>query len=262
MIKVRDFIREVEKIAASRPAYKTGGTGKGGVCDCIGLIMGAMYELGRGIYDLHSTNYFARYQTLEMTAPRAFVGAILYKSRESTAKLNARYQKGGRYYTGDLLDYYHVGVVTGVNPLRIVECTEYGSVQGIKITNTLKGWKHGGKLRGVAYESEEAETMESYKAKVKLNDPGSTLNVRNAPGTDGDVIGKIGDGAAVTVIAESGEWRYVGYGDGASGYVSAKYLTAIEENVIVVSPEITIVDGEGNTFKPKGGWRVMIGGND
>lgn len=31
MIKVNDFIREVEKIAASRPEYKMGGTGKGGV---------------------------------------------------------------------------------------------------------------------------------------------------------------------------------------------------------------------------------------
>ena len=35
-----------------------------------------------------------------------------------------------------------------------------------------------------------------------------------------------------------------------------------EENVISVSPDVTIIDDEGNSFKPVGGWRVLIGGVD
>lgn len=38
MYPVTAFVREIERIAATKLRYQTGGTGKGGVCDCIGLI--------------------------------------------------------------------------------------------------------------------------------------------------------------------------------------------------------------------------------
>ena len=50
------------------------------------------------------------------------------------------------------------------------------------------------------------------------------------------------------------------------GYVSSAYLTRAEseneENVISISPDVTIIDDEGNSFRPVGGWRVLVTGMD
>ncbi|MBR4057842.1 MAG: hypothetical protein IKK00_06875, partial [Oscillospiraceae bacterium] len=91
MIGVTGFVERVEQIAARKLTYRTGGVGADGTCDCIGLVMGAMYELGHKKYDLHSTNYFARYQTMELREVKKeselFVGQLLFSARESTDKL-------------------------------------------------------------------------------------------------------------------------------------------------------------------------------
>lgn len=52
------FLERVKAIADANPTYRTGGDGSDGTCDCIGLIMGAIGKK----YDMHSTNYFARFQ--------------------------------------------------------------------------------------------------------------------------------------------------------------------------------------------------------
>lgn len=274
MIGVEAFVRKVEQIAARDLKYRTGGVGKDGTCDCIGLIMGAMYELGHKPYDLHSTNYFARYQTLEMkkaSAKELFVGKILYRSRTNQDKLNARYLPKGQYYTGDLLDHYHVAVVTRVNPLRIIECTEYGDVTGIVINERFGQWDYGGKLRGVLYDSsetggiyigeEETDMLVLYKARVITQEDPLTLRAT----AGGRKVGEIPKGEKVEVLAD-GEWARVRYGD-KRGYASKEYLERIEdepaqENVITVSADVTIIDSAGNKFKPVGDWRVLIGGVD
>lgn len=267
MIGVSGFVARVEKIAARKLTYRTGGVGKDGTCDCIGLIMGAMYESGQKPYDLHSTNYFARYQTLELkkaSEKDLFFGQILYRARTNQDKLNGRYMPGGRYYTGDFLDYYHVAVVTSVKPLRIIECTEYGDVTGIVVNTTFRNWDYAGKLRGVLYDStdmgglykQEEETIVAlYQARVITQEDPLTLRAT----ANGRKIGKIPKGEMVDVIAE-GEWARVRYGD-SLGYVSNKYLEMIEE-AEPEAPKITIIDSEGNRFEPKGDWRVLIGSLD
>lgn len=264
MISASKFAARVEQIADRDLTYKIGGVGKNGVCDCIGLIMGAMYELGHKKYDLHSTNYFARYQTLEMKRvdqKRAYVGQILYKAREDTDDMNARYLPGGRYYTGDLLDYYHVGVVTRINPLRVIECTEYSEVSGIVVSASLKGWEYEGKLRDVSYafekdeptEETEENVMALYQAKViTQEDP---LTLRNAP--DGDRIGKIPRGTIVDVLAEDGEWAYVRH-DGVSGYAASKYLEKMETDYSELTVRTILTDSAGNTWEPVGAFTARV----
>ncbi|MBQ8617667.1 MAG: SH3 domain-containing protein [Clostridia bacterium] len=230
MIGVSGFVSKVRSIATRDLTYRTGGSGKDGTCDCIGLIIGAMTELGHKKYDMHSTNYFARYQVLELkdvTQKDLFVGQILFRTRESTEKLNARYQRGGRYYTGDLLDYYHVAVVTSLNPLEIIECTEYGGVSGIVVNTRFKNWQCGGRLRDVLYDGyEEERSTGMYNAKVTTKS--GALNIREWP-EEGPVIGKAPKGAAVEVLAEAGDgWPKVRY-NGVTGYASEAYLARIAE---------------------------------
>jgi uncharacterized protein YgiM (DUF1202 family) len=283
MIGVSAFIAKIREIAARNLTYRTGGIGKDGTCDCIGLIMGAMYELGNKRYDMHSTNYFARYQMMELrkvTEKDLHPGMILFRSRESTGKLNERYKPGGRYYTGDMLDYYHVAVVTGVKPLEIVECTEHGNVSGIVVSRSFKNWQDGGKLRGVLYEDyvehEEEKTM--YKAIVNTEkDP---LRVREWPET-GTILGSVPKGKTVDVLAEAGDgWPKIRYNE-LMGYVSEMYLEPVtvqavnssnnstgsekEETVLIRDDAVTIrvekvetvlIREDGVTIRIEGVWRI------
>lgn len=269
MIGVSAFVNRVEEIAARKPTYRTGGVGKDGTCDCIGLVMGAMYELGHKAYDLHSTNYFSRYQTMEMkkvNKKELFIGQLLYRSRRNQGKLHARYLPGGRYYTGDLLDYYHVAVVTSVKPLRIIECTEYGNVTGVVISETLGRWNWGGKLRGVEYgryeegAGKEVEAMIGteitgdalYRATVATKE--GALNVRKQP-EKGMILGRVPRGKEVDVLSETGEgWKKIRYGE-LVGYVSEQYLMRNEEG-IALPPTTTLISGEGMVVVLHGSWRV------
>lgn len=265
MIGVSEFVTRVEIIASRKLTYRTGGVGKNGVCDCIGLIMGAMYELGHKAYDLHSTNYFARYQTLELkkaNEKELFVGQLLYRARTNQDKLNARYKAGGRYYTGDLLDYYHVAVVVSVKPLWIIECTEYGDVTGIVIHTTFGNWHYSGKLRGVDYDEmgglyEPGEEVFEVLYEARVITQEDPLTLRATAG--GRKVGEIPKGETVEVLAE-GEWTLVRYGE-KRGYVSEKYLERIEGE----EPEeqkVTIIDSEDNRFAPVGDFRVLFGSID
>ena len=101
-----------------------------------------------------------------------------------------------------------------------------------------------------------------YQAVVSTQS--GALNVRDAP--DGGRIGSLPKGTTVDVLAEPAQgWTFVRSGS-LMGYVSSAYLTRAEsgeaENVISVSPDVTIIDDEGNSFRPVGGWRVLIGGVD
>lgn len=260
MIGVSAFIEKVREIAARDPKYRTGGVGKDGTCDCIGLIMGAMYELGHKTYDLHSTNYFARYQTMELrdvTEKDMHPGMILYRTREDTGKLAARYKQGGAHYTGDLLDYYHVLVVTGVKPLEIIECTEYGSVSGIVISHAAKGKYCGGKLRGVLYEDYvESEAAAMYKAIVNTEkDP---LRVREWPKT-GTILGSVPKGRTVEVLEDDGGWYKIRYNE-LEGYASGEYLAMTEEvpqdHAQELKIETVLIRADGVVLRIEGDWRI------
>lgn len=283
MVGVSAFVSKVKNIASRNLTYKTGGTGKNGVCDCIGLIMGAMYELGHKKYDLHSTNYFARYQMQDMTRVSSekelFVGQLLFRSRSNTAKLHARYQPGGSHYTGDLLDYYHVAVVTRTKPLEIIECTEYGSVTGIVVNTKFKNWQYGGRLKGVLYDGYDEEddpvidvvvpATVLYKAVVTTEkDP---LSMREWPQT-GPIIGRVPKGSIVDVLSNVGDgWPEIRYNE-LVGVASEKYLTRTElpaepQETIETTDEaqaasVTIVDSAGNRFSPIGNFKVYLGGID
>ena len=265
MIAVSDFVKRVEAIASRKLTYRTGGVGKDGTCDCIGLIMGAMYELGQKKYDMHSTNYFARYQTLELkkaSEKELFIGQLLYRARTNQDKLNARYLPGGRYYTGDLLDYYHVGVVTGVKPLRIIECTEYGNVTGIVIHTSFGNWHYSGKLRfvdyvdmGGLYEPGKEVFEVLYEARVITQEDPLTLRAT----AGGRKVGEIPKGETVEVLAE-GEWALVRYGD-KRGYASAQYLEKIEAEepeYAKLTVRTIIEDSAGRIWEPIGGFSVRV----
>ena len=156
---------------------------------------------------------------------------------------------------------HHVGLVTGEGTV-----IHSSSAAGKVVETSLDAsWQLMGVHRYI--EAAGAAGMEDnvnvlYKAVVSTQS--GALNVRDAP--DGGRIGSVPKGTTVDVLAEPAQgWTFVRNGS-LMGYVSSAYLTRAEvveaENVISVSPDVTIIDDEGNRFKPIGGWRVLIGGVD
>lgn len=255
MINANQLVRKAEEIAARNPSYRTGGTGRDGTCDCIGLVMGAMYELGHKIYDLHSTNYFARYQTEDMAwlgDVGVQPGELLFKTRDAEEGLHARYKPGGGYYNGDLLDYYHVGVVTSAAPLRIAECTQTGSSSGIRISHSLAGWQTVARITGVEYGEQEDSTDISTQYRAVVATQSGALNLRDAPG--GNRIGQLDKGSIVTVEAEQDGWAFVS-GKTLCGYVCSRYLERAEEEQI--PPWTSLADENGRVIMLAGKWHIV-----
>lgn len=229
------FVKRVQEIAAEEPSYRIGGSGKDGTCDCIGLIMGAMQREENRQYPIHSTNYFARYemQTLNrLPGAELETGALVYKARENSGQLNDRYQPGGRYDTGDPLDYYHVGVIESVNPMRIVHCTQTAGVDGITWDTNTRGWTHAGRLKNVDYDGKGGVQVDP-KAAIVTTPDGKKLNVRARPSTKGTLTDRLAVGTRVqveeTARNEADElWSRITY-SGKTGYVMDMYLHAEDE---------------------------------
>ena len=105
----------------------------------------------------------------------------------------------------------------------------------------------------------EDTRMEAYKMKVVA----SSLNVRDEPDVKGKRIGRLNEGAIVTVQASFADgWKYVTYGDGALGYVDGSYLAEYVEPAAAEAPKITIIDSANNHFVPVGDFRVIVGSVD
>lgn len=224
--------------------------------DCIGLIVRVIRTSpgGVGAYRTAGTN-------------------TLWRSAEASAKYRdltwrqegiAGAQAGMLAFKRRGTDVHHVGLVTGEGTVVhsssakgcVVETALDGSWQLLAVHRYIKA-------AGEAEESEE-NAVQTYNMQVVLSDEGSTLNVRNEPGKGGDRIGRLSHGAVVTVLAEfDNGWRFVTYGDGASGYVDGSFLQPVTGTEGKTDCKtVTIVDSAGNRFCPVGDFRVLFGSVD
>ena len=157
--RIKDFIDAVKDIAATRPKYAYGHDGSDGQCDCIGLVRGALRKCRISFTGLSGTNYAARFSTLSFqrikNISQLSPGDVVYKARSKSDpkySLPARYREGGSSCTGDLLDYFHIGIVTCTNPLRITHMT----TPTAKTDTSIGKWAYFGKLKALesCYEAE------------------------------------------------------------------------------------------------------------
>ena len=227
------FVENVEKIAAENPSYRTGGSGKNGTCDCIGLVMGA---LGKK-FPMHSTNYFVRYEVdglRPIDGEGGLVpGTLVFKSRNASSSrydLHERYRQGGRYYTGDLNDYYHVGVVTSDNPFTITHCTDTGLLSGIARDYNANAWHFAAEISGMNFEEkQEVDAMSKYATVVA--DSGFTVNVRKRPDKNAPVLFAVPIDEIVEVTESAGEWATIKY-NGQRGYMMAEFLEISQSETV------------------------------
>lgn len=141
---VSEFLAAIADIERTDPRYRLGGDGSNGTCDCIGLMIGACRRCGLRWPGIHGTNWTARNVTADLSPIRGSgslrVGEMVFKQRKPGER---RYALPGRYAgSPDRLDYYHVGVVRSVSPLRIVHCT----TPRIRTDTALRNWTYKGWL--------------------------------------------------------------------------------------------------------------------
>jgi len=231
MITAKELIDQVLAIESEQPVYRTGGTGANGACDCIGAVMGGMYRLGRAAYPLHSSNYFARYQTENLrgigNAADLIPGEVVYKAKEDPSDLHARYLPGGTHCTGDTRDYYHAGMVVSASPLIIVHCTSSGNINGFTRDERLGEWRWAGRVSGVAYEEEETVTQTA----VVTVTSGTTANLRLKPTTQSRRIAKVPAGTTVTLVEQADGWAKIITPEGERGYMMTQFLKASSETI-------------------------------
>ena len=227
MLLVALFLQYVAFIAAKKPAYKLGHCGLDGFCDCIGLIIGALKKGGIKWNGIHGSNYAARYRLRGgvrkvQSVSELRLGYLVFKgnTNPATSKLPARYKKGGALYNGDLTDYYHVGVVTSINPLVITHMTS----PTIKRDTKLGQWEYFGECSLVDYSVQpEPQPTPVEETAVVWAPTGKTVNLRKGPGKNYRVLVRVPIGETVTVLGNETNWTHVRYNN-YTGYMMSEFL--------------------------------------
>lgn len=216
-----DFLNAVNQNVERIKKYELGHDGSDGKCDCIGQIIGAVRLAGTKWPWTHGSNYAARYRTNNQhyvsKANEQNLGDQVYKARNPGEE---RYDLPSTYKNHpDQRDYYHVGVVTSVNPLVITHCTSVDG--GIKRDNSLGAWHYTGSLNQI--EGGGSAVQVDYKA-IVVADNGATVNLRQSPSTKAAIQNAIPVGTIVEVTEEyNDEWSKVKV-EGATGYMMRKFL--------------------------------------
>ena len=228
---IKLFISKILEIFNSNPKRREPGDGSDGYCDCIGLIIGAIRRMGLKWTGIHGSNWAARKEVEKLEKINSVndlsVGDLVLKGCDQNTKgwaLPSRYRKGGKYYNGDLTDYYHAGAVESVNPLRIRHMSSK-----MTIDTKLGKWNYHGKLTilvkaagGVTPTPVPTSGSQAYV----VAQSGGTVNMRRTPSLKGALIMRIPLGTIVNIISPGEEWCKITYGS-KTGYMMAQFLDIV-----------------------------------
>ena len=254
MVTLEAFLRGVAEIQSEAPTYREGGDGSDGTCDCIGLVIGAIRRAGGKWAGTHGSNYAARFAVdglfRQVDVADLEPGWLVFKAvgpLDAGYDLPDKYRAGGAEYTGDVMDYYHVGVVTGVEPLAITHCTKGGGVDGVTVDTRQGDWRYAALCTMVDYSDSDGggEEMEDRRAVVVSGD-GNPVKLRPTPSTEKPYLAKVPMGTAVEVMQEAQGWAQVRLPDGKVGYMMTKFLTFEDAED---APESGQDDPSGETFE-------------
>lgn len=246
MVSLNKFIEGCKQNAARIKTYKWGKSGQNGESDCIGYPIGALDLVGQKWGGTHGCNYAVRYRMNNFhpitSLSQLKLGEFVFKVRkpgEDKYALPSKYNS-----SGDLNDYYHVGVVTSVNPVVISHC----STGGMHYDKTLGKWKYAGYCSLVNYgtktessssTTESKETASVGKMVVDVPDD-TSVNVRSKASISSNILTRLPEGSVVNVTSVSGDWSHINYNyeKSGTGYVMSKFI----QNGVVDVPDDSSVN--------------------
>ena len=227
MLDVNKLIASVEECLGW--PYVSPGTNDARGIDCSGLFVKAYRDQGASIY--HGSNTIYRKYCSEKgkltNVSQLKPGMAVFKWNPYTPE---KFDDG-------LGDFQHIGLVTGVNPLRIVHAS---SAAGCVTTDTKLGkWAYWGWLKDVAktdtqpipddpYEPTEGDEEPMMEFATVIAESGSTVNLRTKARSNAALVERVPIGARVEVLGICGSWTKVKFGS-RTGYMMTKFLTAEED---------------------------------
>ena len=196
--------------------YVAGGASKGAV-DCSGAFTYWYKQAGGYMY--HGSNTMWRKYSTEkgkIGSINLVPGMAVYKWRDD-GKEPSQYQDDG------IGNFYHVGLYIGNN--KVVEAK--GTKSGV-VYSDVSTWTHASRQKGTDYDLSEVGSGNSnptstFPIEGFVKTSGGVLRVRKSP-VDGEVLGKLSNGAALTLIGETNGWYMINY-KGHTGYISGDYVS-------------------------------------
>lgn len=258
MISKDKFLEKVQEIANSKPSYELGQDGSDGTCDCIGLIIGAIRRAGGRWPGTHGSNYAARNvmsklirQVDAASLERGWLAFKAHGPMDDGYALPDKYRAGGAEYNGDVMDYYHVGVVTSIEPLNITHCTKGGGVDGITVDTRQGDWRYAGPCVLVTYAADTDSpeggdtSMETRRATV-ISQDGNPVKLRPTPSTAKPYLAKVPVGTVVEVMQDAQGWAQIRLPSGQVGYMMAEFIDVSDDDG---APESGQEGSYGNDFE-------------
>jgi hypothetical protein len=236
---IEKYIAGCNEIVDAKPAYKNGASSIT-ECDCIGMDKYSIRKNGVK-FSTSGTNYSARNQVNNLrvihSASDLSVGDIVFKANEpsdSGYDLPAKYQPGGAQYNGDLRDYYHIGTVESVSPLRIIHMTSPTAKTDTKIGKWgfVAEWKKEFISDSPSPAPEpspepepqpEPEPEPAQMTAVVFAPTGTTVNMRSSPKVTAPLIERVPIGETVDVLEKGDEWSRVKW-KWYKGYMKNQFL--------------------------------------
>ena len=228
MLDVNKLIASVEECLGW--PYVSPGTNDARGIDCSGLFVKAFRDQGGSIY--HGSNTIYRKYCSEKGK---LTNVSQLKPGMAVFKWNANTPEK---FNDGLGDFQHIGLVTSVNPLRIVHAS---SAAGCVTTDTKLGkWAFWGWLKDVAKTDAEPviqpepidegdeEPMVTTEFATVIADSGSTVNMRSKAKSTAALVERVPLGARVEVLGTCGSWTKVKFGSRA-GYMMTKFLIAEDD---------------------------------
>ena len=228
MLDVQKLIASVEECLGW--PYVSPGTNDARGIDCSGLFVKAYRDQGASIY--HGSNTIYRKYCSEKgkltNVSQLKPGMAVFKWNANTPE---KFDDG-------LGDFQHIGLVTSVNPLRIVHAS---SAAGCVTTDTKLGkWAYWGWLKDVAKtdslppapaeptDGGDEEPMATTEFATVIADSGSTVNMRSKAKSTAALVERVPLGARVEVLGTCGSWTKVKFGS-RTGYMMTKFLIAEDD---------------------------------
>lgn len=130
-------------------------------CDCQAFVETCAKEAGH-TFNARGTNDMWRNYMQAKGSTSSFplaVGDVVFKWREESEKLPARYQGDGNG------DFYHIGILTGIEPYTVCHSAnskENGKKDSFSSLDALaKTWSHCGTLKNTEEEASSNEAIEA-----------------------------------------------------------------------------------------------------
>lgn len=250
MTLLQKFLEQIRILKSKNLTYRQPGDGSDGTCDCIGLIIGALRRIGikwigKTKPAIHGSNYAARYEIRNLryiSDPKQLkLGDIVFKAREpghSKYALPDRYKGGKSYFNGDLRDYYHVGVVTSINPFNITHMTSPTMRVDTKLDHNRNSvWNYGGsliKLDEAGASQPATDVIVPTPVPVKPGEDaryatvysanGKPVKMRAKPSTKCTLWENIDNGTRVKVLDWGDDWSNISAAGKTGWYMMTKFL--------------------------------------